>query len=165
MQGAGWYQKSFNVPVALRDKPIALRMGHFGASEIFLDGKLIHRYGVVGKSIENEKIYVPRTAIVIDLDSQASHKLLVHYSNFHASNPGYANPHKGFRLLMSPPDVIPQPWHGKFSDVPVSVGIIFIFSIYFFFVWLFYPKRLASLLTMFLLLDVSVVLPSVYFPV
>jgi two-component system NtrC family sensor kinase len=163
MQGAGWYQKSFNVPVSLRDKPIALRMGHFGASEIFLDGKLIHRYGLVGNSIENEKIYVPRTAIIINLDSQASHKLLVHYSNFHANNPGYRNPHKGFWLLMSPPDIISQPWLAKFSDVPVSVGIIFIFSIYFFFVWLFYPKRLASLFTMFLLLDFSVLLTSIYF--
>jgi len=163
MQGVGWYQKSFYVPVGFRSKPIALRMGQFGASETFMDGKLIQRNGVVGSSIENEKIYVPRKPVIINLDSQAYHKLLVHYSNLHANRPGYTNKHIGFRLLISPPEVEPQTELENLTSLPVSIGMIFIFSIYFFFVWLFYPKRLASLITMLLLFNFCVVLTSVYF--
>ncbi|MEO8862102.1 MAG: hypothetical protein ABI358_11800, partial [Ginsengibacter sp.] len=163
MQGVGWYQKVFNVPINFRDKPAALRMWEFGASEIFLDGKLIKRYGVVGSSIENEKIFVPRNPIIINLNSQPYHTLFVHYSNLHANNPGYANKHIGFRLLISPPEVAPQTWIGNYTSLPVSIGIMFIFSIYFFFVWFFYPKRLASLFTMLLLLNFCGLLTSVYF--
>ena len=163
MQGVGWYQKSFYVPVGFRSKPIALRMRQFGASETFMDGKLIQIYGVVGSSIENEKIYVPRKPIVINLDSQAYHKLLVHYSNLHANQPGYTNKHIGFLLSISPPEVEGQTELDNRNSLPVSVGIIFIFSIYFFFVWLFYPKRLASLITMLLLLNLCVILTSIYF--
>ena len=163
MQGFGWYQKSFSVPIGFRDKPVALRMGQFGASEIFLDGKLIQRYGMVGSSVKNEKIYVPREPVIINLDSQAFHKLLVHYSNFHANSPGYANNHIGFRLLISPSWIVPQSVFEGYTSLPVSIGIMLIFSIYFFFVWFFYPKRLASLITMLLLLNFSVVLASIYF--
>ena len=163
MQGAGWYRKNFSVPVRFRGKPVALHMGQFGASEIFVDGKLIQSYGVVGSSMENEKIYVPRKPVIIGLDSQANHTLLVHYSNFHANNPGYENKHIGFRLLFSPTWVEPLSVIANFSLLPVSIGIIFIFSVYFFFIWIFYPKRLASFFTMLLLLNFCVVLTSVYF--
>ena len=163
MQGVGWYQKSFYVPVGFRSKPIALRMGQFGASETFMDGKLIQTYGVVGSSMVNEKIYVPREPVIINLDSQAYHKLLVHYSNLQANRLGYANKHIGFRLLISPPEVEPQTELENLTSLPVSIGMIFIFSIYFFFVWLFYPKRLASLITMLLLFNFCVLLTTVYF--
>ena len=162
-QGVGWYQKRFDVPVTLRSKPVALRMGQFGASEIFLDGKLIQRYGVVGNSMENEKIYVPREPVTIYLDSQASHKLLVHYSNLHANRPGYGADHIGFRLLITPPNVFPQTEIGNIPTLHISVGIMLAFSIFFLFVWFFYPKRLASLLTVLWLLNFCVVLTSVYF--
>ncbi|MDN3657283.1 ATP-binding protein [Ferruginibacter paludis] len=161
--GNGWYAKKITVPDQLRGKPVALRMWQFGASEIFMDGKLIKRYGMVGSEMKNEKIYVPRTPVIIDLDNQFYHQLLVHYSNFHAGNPGYANQHPGFRLLISPPWVEPASVLANTSSLPVSIGIIFIFCLYFFFVWIFYPKRLASLITMLLLLDFCVVLTSVYY--
>jgi signal transduction histidine kinase len=163
MHGVGWYQKGFDVPVSFRGKPVALHTAQFGASEIFLDGKLIQRYGVVGSSIEDEKIFVPRKPIIISLDSQSHHTLLVHYSNLHANRAGYANKHLGFRLLISPPEVKPQADIDNFTSLSVSIGIIFIFSIYFFFVWFFYPKRLASLITMLLLLNFCVVFTSIYF--
>ena len=162
MQGAGWYQKSFTVPIGFKSKSILLHIGQFGASEIFLDGKLIQRYGVIGSSVENEKIYVPRQPVIVSLDSQAYHTLLVHYSNFHVNSPGYANQHVGFRVWVSPPEFETQTDLGNATSLSVSIGIIFIFSIYFFFVWLFYPKRLASLFTMLLLLNFCVALSSVY---
>src|SRR4029077_5840211 len=52
-QGFGWYKKTFDVPADFRGRAVALRIGHYGASEIFLDGKLIHRYGEVGGTVKD----------------------------------------------------------------------------------------------------------------
>ena len=163
--GFGWYQKTFDVPVAFRGKAVALRMGHYGASEIFLDGKLIQRYGEVGNSVKDEKIFVPRVPVIIFLDSQSSHTLSVQYSNMHAAIPYYGNTNIGFRLFMAPADVYPQSETSNIPTLPISASIMFLFCVFFLFVYLFYPKRLASLITMILLLNFSALFVGVYITV
>ena len=162
-QGYGWYKKTFEVPVDFRGKAVALRIGHYGASEIFLDGKLIQRYGEVGNSVKDEKIFVPRLPVIIFLDSQISHTLLVHYSNMLAGTPHYGNIHIGFRLLIAPSDIIPQAEPSKIPTLPTSASIMFLFGIFFLFVYFFYPERLASLITVILLLNFSVIFVATYF--
>ncbi len=97
--GFGWYQKTSKFRQHFRNKPAEFRMGHFGASEIYLDGKLIQRYGVVASSVQDEKIFVPRVPVSFILDSQSTHTLLVHYSNMHAGLPNYNNNHIGFQVV------------------------------------------------------------------
>src|ERR1051325_6504719 len=63
--GLGWFRKRFAVEPQWQDQALALRMAHFGASEIYLDGKLIYRFGKVGATISDEKIYVPRQFVII----------------------------------------------------------------------------------------------------
>ena len=88
------------MPADFRDKAVALRIGHYGASEIFLDGKLIHRYGEVGGSVKDEKIFVPHGPVIIFLDSQSSHTIWVHYSNMLSGIPYYGNNRIGFRFSL-----------------------------------------------------------------
>ncbi len=154
--GFGWYQKTFEVPPVYRNKPIEFRLGHFGASEIFLDGKLVRRYGVVAGSVQDEKIFVPRDPFFVSLDSQSTHTLLVHYSNMHAGLPYYNDKHVGFLFFIAHENVFPQEESSKISTLPISASVMFLFSIFFLFVYFFYPKRLASLLTTILLLNFSV---------
>ncbi len=150
-KGIGWFKKKFDVPVEWRGKPVALRMGHFGASEIYLDGKLATRYGIVANTIEKEKIYVPRNAIIIQLDSQLSHTFLVHYSNQHANSAGYVTKF-GFRLLLASSDTTFRMGVTEVPSLPITISILFIFSLFFLFVYFFDTKRLASLLTALMLL-------------
>ena len=150
-KGIGWFKKKFDVPVDWRGKPVALRMGHFGASEIYLDGKLATRYGVVNNTIEKEKIYVPRNAIIIQLDSQLSHTFLVHFSNQHANSAGYVTKF-GFRLLLASSDTTFRLGVTEIPSLPITISILFIFSLFFLFVYFFDTKRLASLLTALMLL-------------
>ncbi len=163
--GFGWYQKTFEVPLSFRSKPAEFRMGQFGASEIFLDGKLIRRYGVVASSVQDEKIFVPRVPVSFILDSQSVHTLLVHYSNMHAGLPNYGNKNIGFRLLIAPTDVFPQDEDSKISTLPISASIMFLFGILFLFVYFFYPKRLASLITSVLLFNFSALFVGVYYSI
>ncbi len=161
--GLGWYQKTFEVPPAYRNRPIEFRLGHFGASEIFIDGNLVQRYGEVASSVQDEKIFVPRGPFFVSLDSQSTHTLLVHYSNMHAGLPHYNNKHVGFRLLIAPANVFPQDESSKISTLPISASVMFLFSVFFLFVYFFYPKRLASLITTILLLNFCALFVAVYF--
>src|SRR5664279_4808986 len=161
--GFGWYQKTFDVPPDFRGKPVELRMGHFGASEIYLDGKLIQRYGVVANNMQDEKIFVPREPVFIFLDSQSTHTILVHYSNMHAGLPYYRIGNIGFRLFIAHTDVIPQAETSKIQTLPISASIMFLFGLFFLFVYFFYPKRLASLITMILLFNFGAMFVGIYF--
>ena len=161
--GFGWYKKTFDVPADFRDRAVALRIGHYGASEIFLDGKLIQRYGEVGGSVKDEKIFVPHGPVIIFLDSQSSHTIWVHYSNMLSGIPYYGNNHIGFRLFIAPADIIQQSEPSKIPTLPISASIMFLFGIFFLFVYFFYPKRLASLLTMIVLLNFSALFVVTYF--
>jgi two-component system, NtrC family, sensor kinase len=151
--GIGWFRKKFDVPTEWRGKPVAVRMGHFGASEIYLNGKLVIKYGVVGNGIEKEKIYTPRKPIIIQLDSQASHTITVHYSNQHINTPNYPFKFTGFRLLFAAADTSFQAGVTAVPSLPISISILFIFTLFFLFVYFFDVKRLASLLTALMLLN------------
>ena len=54
--GNGWFRLRFKVDEALQNQPLGLNYMQTGAAEIYLDGKLIHKYGVVGGSTETETI-------------------------------------------------------------------------------------------------------------
>lgn len=161
----GWFRKKFMVPPGWAGKPIALRMGHFGASEIYMDGKLIYRYGIVANNIEGEKIFVPRKPLVISLDSQASHIIQVHYSNQHAKNPGYGPKFIGFRVLFAPPDIISRISVMQVPSLPITIGILFIFTLFFLFVYFFDRKRVASLLTACLFFTPCCMFTNTYFKI
>ena len=162
----GWFRKSFQVPDSLFGKTIIARMGHFGASEIYLDGKLIGRYGVVASTTRDETIWVPRKPFFIQLDSAASHIVIIHYSNHHMGDfagsdykfAGSPSLFIGFRFLLSPKEIAFG--YTYLPVVPMILDILITFSIFFIFVYFFYPKRLASLLTALTLIDFCILFIS-----
>src|SRR5689334_10905284 len=72
-RGIGWFRLRLHVDPALANRPLALVMVHYGASEIYLDGKLVEhfgRVGTVGTPPEQEVAYNPNTLpINIALDA------------------------------------------------------------------------------------------------
>ena len=80
-QGLGWFRLRLQVDPALANQPLALVMVHYGASEIYLDGKLIERFGTVGTTPESEVEYNPNTVpLGIVLDGRSEHVLAVRHS-------------------------------------------------------------------------------------
>ncbi len=141
-QGVGWFRKQWRVPLSLRNRAVAMRMGHFGASEIYLDGRLIHRYGHIGNTLADEEIYLPRQPIVVQLDGQKTHWLTVRYANRRANLRGYGNTFTGFRLLASSPVYRER---NLVQLLPMMFSITLAFTILFGFIYGLYPARLASL--------------------
>jgi len=80
--GIGWFRKIFVIDSTLLNKPIGIIVNHFGASEIYLNGKLVHKFGKVSDSIEDEEIYNPyRSPVVFSLDSNITNLISIRYSN------------------------------------------------------------------------------------
>jgi serine phosphatase RsbU (regulator of sigma subunit) len=80
-RGIGWFRLRLQANPALANQPLALVMVHYGASEVYLDGKLIERFGTVGTSPEREVAYNPNTLpINIVLDARGEHVLAVRHS-------------------------------------------------------------------------------------
>ncbi len=85
-KGISWFRRTIIIDSALYNKPVALSMWHYGASQIYLNGKLVHEFGKVANNISDEKIYQPR-GIPINLlfGSDSVNVVAVRYSNFHAT--------------------------------------------------------------------------------
>ncbi len=80
--GIGWFRLHLRVAPELTDVPLNLEMAHLGASEVYLNGRLVHRFGVVGKSRAEETGHNPNASpLGIVLHTGTDHVLAVRYSN------------------------------------------------------------------------------------
>jgi signal transduction histidine kinase len=154
--GSGWFRKSFTVPDTLQGKMIAIRMGQYGASELYLDGQLVVRYGIIAGNKE-EKGYVPQQPLAVSLNNRQVHVWEVHFANDHFTKSVTPQTLRGFLLTMAPID---QSYHNisiTAYHVIISASFLIAFSVFFFGVFLFYPKRLASLMAALALGNFSIV--------
>lgn len=101
--GIAWFRLRFDVDSLLKDKPLALVMDQEGASEIYLDGKLIHSFGTPStdplKEIRKNPHEMP---ISFSLDPTRKHVLAVRYSNHKAfsDQKRYGQESPGFLLKI-----------------------------------------------------------------
>lgn len=108
--GIGWFRLTIRVGAELSGKPVGLVMAHPGASEVYLDGALVRRFGTVGSSAESEDESDPAGIPVgIALTADRDHVIAVRYS-FHAIKDGdwnwlgFLTPGPGFEAALRPLD-------------------------------------------------------------
>ena len=79
--GVGWFRLHFALDSTLQDQTLALTVAHFGASEIYLDGKLIQHFKAVGVANDPRKKFRAFDGITgLHLDGKAAHTLAVRYT-------------------------------------------------------------------------------------
>ena len=98
--GIAWLRIHIYIDSILNDTPLALLVKQDGASQIFLDGKLIHSLGTVSADSKNEIKYNPNNIpLSFRYDTAGEHILSVRYSNwdfkkyfkkYHVNNPGFS---------------------------------------------------------------------------
>ena len=100
-EGIGWFRLRLSIPdKRLWNMPLALRVPfQVGASEIYLDGELIYKFGTVGTREGEEKPYWKRDPQVISFSSETEHLIAVRYSNFSSYQ---LTPMLGFSLMLGP---------------------------------------------------------------
>ena len=100
-EGIGWFRLHFTVwDDQIKNMPLALYVAYqAGASEIYLDGKLLYSIGKVGTRKEEEEPYWERNPQVISFSGKTDHVIAVRYSNFSSYQ---SIPVQGFRLIVAP---------------------------------------------------------------
>ncbi len=83
-EGIGWFRLHLSVPdEQLQNLPLALQVTYqVGASEIYLNGDLIYKFGTVGTRKGEEESYWERDPQVISFSGKTDHLIAVRYSNF-----------------------------------------------------------------------------------
>ena len=83
-EGIGWFRLHLSVPdEQLQNLPLVLQVTYqVGASEIYLNGDLIYKFGTVGTQKGEEEPYWERDPQVISFSGKTDHLIAVRYSNF-----------------------------------------------------------------------------------
>jgi len=80
--GIGWFRKVIKIDSTLLNKTFGAYIHQDGASEIYLNGKKIFKFGKVGKNKEDEEFFDPsNTPFVFSFDSNTVYTIAVRYSN------------------------------------------------------------------------------------
>jgi transcriptional regulator with GAF, ATPase, and Fis domain len=97
----GWFRLHIKTDSSVVDTPLALSLKpQFGASEVYLDGQLIYRFGRVGTSASDEntdRVLEPR---VLFLSPDADHLIAIRHSNFSAVPLFRTDMDAGFSLIL-----------------------------------------------------------------
>ena len=86
-RGLGWFRLHLRVAPELANVALNLEMAHLGASEVYVNGRLIRRFGVVGKTLANETGFNPNALpLGIVLQAGIPQVIAVRYSNQQAAD-------------------------------------------------------------------------------
>ncbi len=98
--GVGWIRLHIIIDSSLVNLPIALDMTHPGASEIYLDGKLVTSYGSINSKDSSVYFDHQETPFIIYFQSAGSHLIAVRYANYNAlrNNSEYQSQMAGFEM-------------------------------------------------------------------
>jgi serine phosphatase RsbU (regulator of sigma subunit) len=79
--GIGWFRLRVTVEESLANKQLSLTFFHWGASEIYVDGELINKYGSVGGSAETEQAFNPNgMPMFFSFNGAGAHVIAVRHS-------------------------------------------------------------------------------------
>jgi signal transduction histidine kinase len=82
--GIAWFRIHVIIDSSLSEKEYAMAVSHMGASEIYLDGRLLTKFGKIGNK-ETSEYYDPQEKpFVFRLPAAGSHVIAIRYANFDA---------------------------------------------------------------------------------
>ena len=146
--GIGWFRLHLQVDSSLQHVPLAFIMSHIGASEVYMDGKLLYRYGSVEQPGSPERAYLERNPRHI-IFNDTNHLLAVRYSNTSTAFFTASGVNGGFGILLGGLDDfianrtaqvrLMSIYQIVFSVVPLTLALIHLL------LFLFYPPARENL--------------------
>jgi len=102
----GWFRKWIRIDTSLLDEPILVRVRQNAASEIYLDGKLVKKFGVIRGKDSIEYINPDNSPFIITLRDTGRHLFAVRYVNYdvHRNAEVFFSNMGGFSIMLSPAD-------------------------------------------------------------
>ncbi len=133
-------------------QPLIMRVYQIGASEIYLDGKLIHRFGKIGDSPGTSSFYNPSMDnFSFPLQTDSAQVLAVRFLNMPAGYPKYLNDiDNGFYIRIAKADDAERDYEHRTSDsygykIAIVFGATMLLSILFFSLYLYFRQQRINL--------------------
>ncbi|MCF8368375.1 MAG: hypothetical protein K9G76_04975 [Bacteroidales bacterium] len=129
-KGQCWFRLHIRIDSSLRNKTYALLMDQQGASEVYLNGKLINSFGKVSDSIETEKTDNPKMVPgLIQFSDSLQYVLAVRYSNLRANRALkiYREANAGFNLRIKEHD---NAMRSLKAQVNAGFLVLFLFMVF-----------------------------------
>ncbi|MBS1734552.1 MAG: histidine kinase [Bacteroidetes bacterium] len=149
--GIGWFRLRLVVDPELLNKPICFNILHAGASELYIDGKLLASFGKVGHSIQTEDGFNALTKLPqLNVFKEPEHIIAIRYSGFHVlQNRPPTVDQLGFQFMAGDPDEVNNTVlsHGIFFR-PLEALVIVIpltFALIHLILFLFYRREKSNL--------------------
>lgn len=154
-QGRAWFRVRVNVDESLANQPLALRVWQDGATEIYVDGKLLHRFGVIKPDGDEE--YNPRGLFVpVVFANGGEHLIAVRYSFMAARDLtrgrglrlARANHEPGFSLVFAAGEDAAFKLENSVRDSFLEyafVGLLYALGLVHFLLFIFYRRERGNL--------------------
>jgi signal transduction histidine kinase len=160
-QGIGWFRARIDVDSVLLYKPAAIVIKQIGASEIYLNGILVHSKGKVGKTRESEEVIIDEFGIplIVSFDKPSGNILAVRFSNHKLKEIIKEKGVSGFALtVMNPGNYLS--WFNRIGMMVKRYQIFFTsaalaIALIHFFLFVFYPKAKENLYFAVLALSIA----------
>jgi adenylate cyclase len=147
----GWFRTRFVIDSTVAGRPMAFSLTHFGASEIFLDGKLIKTYGKIAGT-DSSVYYDPQEVpFVVTIAEAGEHLLAIRYANFNAvkNNRYYRQPMAGFKIMVGEAGIMIEQKELRTAGVATALmvlsGIFIALCLLHLFMFLFYKTGKSNL--------------------
>ncbi|WP_259016765.1 sensor histidine kinase [Emticicia fluvialis] len=144
-----WLRRPMQVTKEFVNKPLTLIVNQMGASEIYLDGVLLHKLGVVSTDPSKEKTQAYATALPINMADTNIHVLAVRYS-FSGSNffyPGTSSQIFGLKIFKTQDigNFIERKSHRSLGFNYLFAGVFLVFALLHFLFFVSNPVKKVSL--------------------
>src|SRR6185436_1694970 len=104
--GVGWFRLHFSADTTVVGTPLALTMSHFGASQVYIDGKVIKSFGTINGA-DSSEYYDPREVpFIFTVKEAGEHVIAVRYANYNAEKnfKTYGHSSAGFEMMIGMAD-------------------------------------------------------------
>jgi len=83
INGISWFRNRMYISDTMLDKSFALNMTHFGASEVYINGKLLKTYGKIGLTGDSTEYYNPTMSpFIFHFSDTGYHTIAIRYANY-----------------------------------------------------------------------------------
>lgn len=153
--GRAWFRLRMRVEEQLLNRPLAFRMWHWGASEVYLDGRLIQSYGTMTPDGDVE--FNPRGIFLpVVFKEPGAHTIAVRYSfraegdleSAHAQWLLRGNYLPGFRLTIERAEEAPLKLENRYRSTRlfyIFIGLFLALALVHFLLYIFYRSALSNL--------------------
>lgn len=144
-----WFRNEIQVDSSLWNTVFGLNFYCTGAAELYLNGRLLYKYGVVGNSKETEEIFLDRNPRHLLFDKKEIQVIAVRYSNHSAEKFASRNIQVGFTATLGDMEVFVYNRINNVRELSVSQmafgAFILAFAIMHLLLFIFYPSAKGNL--------------------